>query len=98
MADCYYAVVMAANKEISWEFIRETGGKKYILVKQTEKEYFVFRTPKHSAPASKHDYTLENWEGEIAPWGGIPVKVRNWLVRKRVKPDPENQAVLTPTT
>jgi len=85
---------MAETKEISWEFIRETNGKKYILAKRSDKEFFVFRTPKNTAEKSKLDYTLSNWEGEIAAWGSIPVKVRRWLLVKRVSPDPKKQEVL----
>ena len=85
---------MVASKEISWEFIRETNSKKYFLAKKGEKEFFVFRTPKNTAEKSKLDYTLANWEGEIAAWGSIPVKVRNWLLRKKVSPDPKKQEIL----
>ena len=87
---------MATDKEISWEFIRETNGKKYILAKKSEKEYFVFRTPKNTQEKSKLDYTLSNWDGEIAAWGGIPVKVRDWLLKKKVSPDPQKQEILIP--
>jgi len=87
---------MAIKKEISWEFVRETRAQKYFLVKGSEKEYFVFRTPSASAAGTKNHYTLDNWEGEIAPWGGIPAKVRVWLSRKRVKQDPKNQKILLP--
>ena len=85
---------MADIKEISWEFIRETNGKKYILAKKSDKEFFVFRTPKNTAEKSTLDYTLSNWEGEIAPWGGIPAKVRQWILKKKVNPDPKNQKIL----
>lgn len=86
------------GKEISWEFIRETNSKKYFLAKKAEKEFFVFRTPKNTAEKSKLDYTLANWEGEIAAWGSIPVKVRNWLLRKKVSPDPKKQETLITRT
>lgn len=89
---------MATKKEISWEFIRETNGKKYFLAKKSEKEFFVFRTPKNTAEKSKLDYTLENWEGEIAAWGSTPAKVRNLLLRKKVGPDPKKQEILIPQT
>jgi len=85
---------MATSKEISWEFIRETNGKKYILAKKSEKEFFVFRTPKNTAEKSKLDYTLSNWDGEIAAWGGIPARVRQWLLKKKVNPDPQRQEIL----
>ena len=84
-----------ATKEASWEFIHETNRKKYFLVKQDENEYFVFRTPKYSEVASKHNHTLGNWEGEIVPWGGVPAKVRRWLTRKKVKPEPTKAETLT---
>jgi len=85
---------MAASKEISWEFIRETNSKKYILANKSENEFFVFSTPKNTAEKSKLDFTLANWEGEIAVWGNIPIKVRNWLIRKKVSPDPKQQEIL----
>jgi hypothetical protein len=85
-----------SRKEVSWEFIRETGKKKYFLVKQTDKEYFVFRTPKSTQEKTSRNHSLENWEGEIVIWGGIPAKVRRWLIRKKVAPDPKKQESLVP--
>ena len=87
-----------AAKETFWEFIRETGSKKYFLVKKKEDEYFVFRSPKLSGVTSKLNHTLENWEGEIVPWGGVPAKIRKWLLRKKVTPDPKKQEVLIHST
>lgn len=83
------------KKEVSWEFIHETSGKKYFLVKKSEAEYFVFRTPSSSSEEAKSAYTLVNWEGEIVPWGGVPAKVRNWLSRKQISPSLEKPGSLT---
>ncbi len=79
----------AGKKEVSWEFIHETGRKKYFLVKKSEAEYFIFRTPSVSSKEAKSSYTLVDWEGEIVPWGGVPAKVRNWLPRKKITPSLE---------
>ena len=81
-----------SKKEISSEFIRETRGQKYFLVKRSEGEYFIFRTPSEG----KTSVTLANWEGEVVPWGGIPVKIRVLIARKKVKPDPRDQTILVP--
>ena len=70
-------------KELSYEFIWETGRKKYFLVKKDEAEYFIFRTPP-SSEKSKNQVDLANWEGEVVPWGGVPVKIRSWLGHKKV--------------
>jgi hypothetical protein len=90
----------AGKKEVSWEFVHETSGKKYFLVKKSDTEYFVFRTPATISGETKDDYTLSEWEGEIVPWGGVwggvPVKVRGWLARKKIKPDTKNQKILVP--
>ncbi|MEX0622026.1 MAG: hypothetical protein WD187_03500 [Candidatus Woykebacteria bacterium] len=82
---------MATKKELSWEFVRETFGKKYFLVKKEGGSFFIFRTPKSVGGEAKDHHTLENWEGEITPWGGIPLRVRRWLRRMGLKPDPKNQ-------
>jgi hypothetical protein len=74
-----------AKKELSWQFIHETGGQKYFLVQSSRDEYFVFRTPPAASTESKSHYTLANWEGEVVPWGGVPVKVRSWLGHKKVR-------------
>jgi len=84
---------MASQKELSWEFLRETFGRKYFLIKRAEKEFFVFRTPA-AGEKSKDTYELLTWVGEIVPWGLIPMKVRVWLKRKSVSPDPKNQKIL----
>ena len=86
-----------ATKEISFEFIRETGSKKYFLVKKTESEYFIFRAPP-SSEKSKNQVDLANWEGEIVPWGGVPAKVRDWILRKKVQPDARKPEILVTQT
>ncbi|MCH7541989.1 hypothetical protein IH981_04425 [Patescibacteria group bacterium] len=83
-----------AAKELSWEFITETGKQKYILVKKSENEHFVFRTPGVSTPSTKESTNVSNWEGEIVRWGSIPKKIRRWVLRKRIKPSPEDQKTL----
>ncbi len=85
---------MTTKKEVSWEFIHETGGKKYFLVKKSEAEYFVFRTPSSSSKGAKSSHTLVDWEGEVVPWGGVPAKVRNWLARKKITPSSERAGSL----
>ncbi|OGY22296.1 MAG: hypothetical protein A2126_03915 [Candidatus Woykebacteria bacterium GWB1_45_5] len=84
-----------AKKELSWQFIRETGRKKYFLVQSSRDEYFIFRTPGFVEEGSKNFYSLANWEGEIVPWGSTPAKVRSWLVRKKVKPTAAKSTALT---
>jgi hypothetical protein len=84
----------AGKKEVSWEFVHETSGKKYFLVKKSDTEYFVFRTPATISGETKDDYTLSEWEGEIVPWGGVPLKVRGWLSRKKLGPNTKDQKIL----
>lgn len=84
---------MASQKELSWEFLRETFGRKYFLIKRAEKEFFVFRTP-GASEKSKDSYELLTWVGEVVPWGLVPVKVRIWLKRKGVRPDVKDQKTL----
>ncbi len=86
---------MTTKNILLWEYIREIRGQKYILVKKTDEEYFLFRTPAQ-AEKSQNQFSLENWEGEIVPWGGVPAKVRGWLARKKVKADPKKQEILIP--
>ncbi|MDP2721055.1 MAG: hypothetical protein Q8O75_03895 [bacterium] len=88
--------MVEGKKEIAWELIRETRNQKYFLVKRSEAEYFIFRTPSKSSEKSKNATTLANWEGEITPWGGVPVKIRALIARKEVKPDPRDQTILVP--
>ncbi len=85
----------AGKKEVSWEFIHETNSKKYFLVKKSESEYFIFRTPSATSKEAKSSYTLVDWEGETVPWGGVPAKVRNWLSRKKIAPSLEKLGNLT---
>jgi len=87
-----------ATKELSYEFIWETGSQKYFLVKKDEAEYFIFRTPPGSSEKSKNRFTLANWEGEIVVWGSVPSKVRDWLLRKKVRPDPKKPEIITSQT
>jgi len=86
-----------ATKEISFEFIRETGSRKYFLVKKAGDEYFIFRTPP-SSEKSKNQVDLANWEGEIVVWGGVPAKVRDWILRKKVQPDTRKPEILVSQT
>jgi hypothetical protein len=87
-----------AQKELSYEFIHETGGRKYFLVKEAENEYFIFRTPPTSFEKSKNRVDLANWGGENIAWGTVPAKIRDCVSRKKVKPDPKNPEILISQT
>jgi hypothetical protein len=87
-----------ATKELSFEFIWETGGQKYFLVKESENEYVIFRTPPASLEKSKNRVDLANWGGENIAWGTVPAKIRDWVSRKKVKPDPKNPEILISQT
>lgn len=84
---------MAAKKENDFEFLRETFGRKYFLVKKDDKSYFVFRTP-GAFEGEKLKYELANWVGEVVPWGLVPAKVRKWLSDMHIKPHEGDQKTL----
>jgi len=83
-----------AKKEFSWEFIWETAGRKYFLVKKADDEYFIFRSPGTALEKAKNYLILGNREGEKVPWGAVPAKIRIRVASQKIKPSPQNQDIL----
>ena len=85
-----------AIKEVKHEYLWESVGQKYFLVKRSDEESFIFRTPGKQEEKSKDRVELLNWEGEIIHWGNIPKKIRKWVAKKNFKPSEKNTKVLIP--
>ena len=85
-----------AARDIKYDYIWETGNQKYFLVRKTNQEFFVFRTPGKTKPESKDRTTLGEWEGETAPWGGVPRMIREWIMRKNLRPSEKDQKTILP--
>lgn len=83
-----------AAKDITYEFLWETGRQKYFLVKTKEGTFFIFRTPGKADSKAKDRTVLFEWEGEKVVWGGVPKKVRMWVKRKGLEPLGKNQKIL----
>ena len=85
-----------ALKELKYEYLWETNGQKYFIVRRSDEESFIFRTPGKQEEKSKDRTKLINWEGEITQWGNTPKKIRKWIVKKNFKPSEKNAKILIP--
>lgn len=83
-----------AVKEAKYEYLWETEGQKYFIVKRSDEESFIFRTPGKQEENSKDRIELKEWEGEVTQWGNTPKKIRKWITKKNLRPSEKNKKIL----